>query len=176
MPEGTLGRTRKSLARQTREAARAALHLLAHHRAGLRHGGIAAHPRALLHQPRRRRRQAHHDVGDDSHRRVLCFPAGVRRDGTQSLAGTLRRRRARRARTRSCSNCRRMLESSKLSAPLGSILERHHLRRRVRGVHEHVQRLARLDDRRAGARCLRPDAAARNPRRSSGCGCSRSAP
>ena len=53
----------------------APLHLLAHHRAGLRHGGVAAHSRALLHQPRRRRRQAHHHVGDDSHRRVLSvFP------------------------------------------------------------------------------------------------------
>ena len=47
--------------------------------------GLAAHPRALLHQPGRRRRQAHHHVGDDSHRRVLHVSARVRCDRPQSL-------------------------------------------------------------------------------------------
>jgi len=37
--------------------------LLADHRAGLRHRRAAAHPRALLHQSRRCRRQANDDVG-----------------------------------------------------------------------------------------------------------------
>ena len=49
----------------------------------------------------------------------------------------------RKARTRSCSNCRRSC-SERVSASLGLDPQRHHLRRRVRRLHEHVQRIARL--------------------------------
>ncbi len=114
----------------------------------LRHGRIAAHSRALLHEPRRRRRQAHHHVGDDSHRRVLRLPAGVRRDRGATSCRNFTAAWARKGTDKIVLELPRILNEKYRAARLHP--QRHHLRGRVRGVHEHLQRIARLHDRRAG--------------------------